>query len=87
MLYHRRPIFLLPVPVRPDGPQLLLAVPQLLQEPAGFPAGHGQIAAVAQRLMEQKLPHSTVRIAFTPDEEIGSGMEDFDVDAFGAKYA
>ncbi|MEG7763182.1 peptidase dimerization domain-containing protein, partial [Listeria monocytogenes] len=28
-----------------------------------------------------------IRIAFTPDEEIGRGPERFDVEAFGAKYA
>src|SRR5262249_5507298 len=33
------------------------------------------------------IPHGTVRIAFTPDEEIGAGAKYFDVARFGAKYA
>lgn len=31
--------------------------------------------------------HGTIRIAFTPDEEVGRGTEHFDVAGFGAKYA
>ena len=27
------------------------------------------------------------RVAFTPDEEIGSGVDHFDVSAFGADFA
>ena len=33
------------------------------------------------------LPHGTVKIAFTPDEEIGEGIGHFDVAAFGADFA
>lgn len=32
-------------------------------------------------------PHAPLCIAFTPDEEVGRGVEHFDLDAFGAKYA
>lgn len=32
-------------------------------------------------------PHGTLRIGFTPDEEVGRGTEHFDVAAFGARYA
>jgi tripeptide aminopeptidase len=34
-----------------------------------------------------EVPHGTLRIGFTPDEEVGHGTEHFDVAAFGAKYA
>jgi tripeptide aminopeptidase len=33
------------------------------------------------------LPHRTICAAFTPDEEIGRGTENFDTEAFGAKQA
>ena len=31
--------------------------------------------------------HGTIKIAFTPDEEIGKGMDKFNIEKFGAKYA
>jgi tripeptide aminopeptidase len=31
--------------------------------------------------------HGTIKIAFTPDEEVGTGVEYFDVQKFGAQYA
>ncbi len=31
--------------------------------------------------------HGTIKICFTPDEEVGRGTEKFDVEKFGAKYA
>jgi tripeptide aminopeptidase len=34
-----------------------------------------------------EIPHGTVRIAFTPDEEIGRGADHFDVERFGARCA
>ena len=34
-----------------------------------------------------QIPHGTIKVGFTADEEIGSGIEKFDVDAFGAQYA
>jgi len=33
------------------------------------------------------IPHGTIKIGFTADEEIGSGIDKFDVDAFGARFA
>ena len=33
------------------------------------------------------MKHGTVKIAFTPDEEIGCGADHFDVEGFGADYA
>lgn len=34
-----------------------------------------------------EFPHGQVCVAFTPDEEIGRGIEDFDMAGFGARYA
>ena len=34
-----------------------------------------------------EMQHGTVKVAFTPDEEIGTGVEKFDVASFGADYA
>ncbi|MBO1913979.1 peptidase dimerization domain-containing protein, partial [Microvirga sp. 3-52] len=34
-----------------------------------------------------EIKHGKLRIAFTPDEEIGRGPHKFDVEKFGAKYA
>ena len=34
-----------------------------------------------------EVKHGTVKICFTPDEEVGRGTEKFDVAKFGAKYA
>ena len=34
-----------------------------------------------------ELQHGTIKIAFTPDEETGAGVEKFDVASFGADYA
>ncbi|MBN1302158.1 MAG: peptidase T [Melioribacteraceae bacterium] len=34
-----------------------------------------------------EIKHGTIKICFTPDEEVGRGTEKFDVKKFGAKYA
>lgn len=34
-----------------------------------------------------EIKHGTIKIGFTPDEEIGRGANEFDVEKFGAKYA
>lgn len=34
-----------------------------------------------------EIRHGTLAVAFTPDEEIGTGIDHFDLGAFGAKYA
>ena len=33
------------------------------------------------------IPHKTIKVAFTPDEEIGGGIDSFNVKEFGADYA
>lgn len=50
-------------------------------------AGVAEILAAAQVLLESKRPHATLRIGFTPDEEIGRGADRFSVPDFGADYA
>lgn len=51
-------------------------------------AGIAEImTAVAWLARHPELHHGGVRIAFTPDEEVGRGTEHFDVPAFGAQYA
>jgi tripeptide aminopeptidase len=51
-------------------------------------AGVAEImTAVAYLVRNPDVPHGTVRIAFTPDEEIGRGVDNFDVAAFGAEVA
>ena len=50
-------------------------------------AGIAEIMTMLEILIAKKLPHGTIRIAFTPDEEIGEGADHFDVERFGASYA
>lgn len=51
-------------------------------------AGIAEImAAVCRLLREPGLLHGDVKVAFTPDEEIGTGVLHFDVPAFGAVAA
>ena len=50
-------------------------------------AGAAEILAAAELLLGSDRPHGAVRLAFTPDEEIGAGADLFDVKGFGADYA
>ncbi len=43
--------------------------------------------AVNYFLTHPEVKHGTIKICFTPDEEVGRGTEKFDVKKFGAKYA
>lgn len=45
------------------------------------------ITAVEYLINSPHIPHGTVKIAFTPDEEIGRGADHFDVERFGADFA
>src|SRR4051812_8780152 len=48
-------------------------------------AGVAEImAAVAHLAKHPELPRPTIRVCFTPDEEIGRGASRFDVERFGA---
>ena len=50
-------------------------------------AGVAEIMAAAEYLLEKGGSHATLKIGFTPDEEIGRGADRFDVAGFGADYA
>ena len=51
-------------------------------------AGIAEILTPAEyRLAHPEIPHGDIRIAFTPDEEIGKGVDFFDVDKFHADFA
>ena len=50
-------------------------------------AGIAEIMAAAEFLMTTRMNHATLKIGFTPDEEIGRGADKFDVKGFGADYA
>ena len=42
---------------------------------------------MVERLISKEIPHGPINIAFTPDEEIGSGADYFDVKRFDADFA
>lgn len=51
-------------------------------------AGIAEIMTAMAYLVEHpEIKHGKVRVAFTPDEEIGRGPHKFDVEAFGAEFA
>lgn len=50
-------------------------------------AGIAEIMTCAECLITSGMNHATLKIAFTPDEEIGRGADLFDVEGFGADYA
>ena len=51
-------------------------------------AGVAEIVSAMEYLLEHpQIQHGKIRIAFTPDEEIGKGPHKFDVAKFGAQWA
>lgn len=51
-------------------------------------AGIAEIMDAMNYLIQHpEVKHGTIKICFTPDEEVGRGTEKFDVQKFGAKYA
>lgn len=51
-------------------------------------AGVAEIMALAEYLLiHPEIPHGTIKIGFTPDEEVGCGADLFDVAGFGADVA
>ena len=51
-------------------------------------AGIAEImTALAFMLAHPEVRHGTIKVAFTPDEEVGQGVDRFDVEKFGATYA
>ncbi len=45
------------------------------------------VSAMEYLIQHPELKHGTIRVGFTPDEEIGRGAHKFDVEAFGAEWA
>lgn len=50
-------------------------------------AGIAEIMTALESIISEKKPHGKLCIAFTPDEEVGAGVDHFDVEKFGAVYA
>lgn len=51
-------------------------------------AGVAEIMTMAAELLAHpEIPHGPIAIAFTPDEEVGAGVDHFDLSRFGADYA
>lgn len=51
-------------------------------------AGIAEIVTAMEYLINNpQIPHGTIKIGFTPDEEIGRGADHFDVEGFGANFA
>jgi tripeptide aminopeptidase len=45
------------------------------------------LAAVAYLVRHPEVEHAPIHVAFTVDEEVGRGVDHFDIDAFGADFA
>ncbi|NBI06544.1 peptidase T [Senegalia massiliensis] len=51
-------------------------------------AGIAEIMSAVEYFVNNKdIKHGDIKIAFTPDEEVGSGADKFDVEKFGADFA
>lgn len=51
-------------------------------------AGIAEIMSMAEFLINSpSIKHGTIKIGFTPDEEVGCGSDHFDVEKFGADFA
>ncbi len=51
-------------------------------------AGVAEIMTLAETLLTHpEIEHGTIQIGFTPDEEVGRGVDFFDVEGFGADFA
>ena len=49
-------------------------------------AGIAEIMTMIERINEENIPHGPIRVAFTPDEEIGTGASHFNVPEFDAEF-
>jgi tripeptide aminopeptidase len=45
------------------------------------------MSAMATLIAYPEIPHGKIRVGFTPDEEVGAGVDHFDVSAFAADFA
>ena len=50
-------------------------------------AGIAEIMTAIERIQKENIPHGKICIGFNPDEEIGTGAHNFDVEKFGADFA
>lgn len=50
-------------------------------------AGIADIMTMLERIIAENIPHGKISVAFTPDEEIGEGADNFDVGLFDAQFA
>lgn len=50
-------------------------------------AGVAEIMTALAVMKYKNIPHGDIRVAFTPDEEVGKGAKHFDVAAFDARWA
>lgn len=50
-------------------------------------AGIAEIMTAVEIIQKENIPHGKICIGFTPDEEIGRGPHNFDVEKFAADYA
>lgn len=50
-------------------------------------AGVAEILDMCQKIINENIPHGDIKIAFTPDEEVGQGADHFDIKKFAADYA
>lgn len=50
-------------------------------------AGIAEILTMIERVQAENIPHGKLCVAFTPDEEIGTGAAHFNVEEFGADFA
>ena len=50
-------------------------------------AGIAEIVTMLERILKEGRPHGKLSVCFTPDEEVGSGADHFDVARFGADFA
>src|SRR5699024_4374844 len=49
-------------------------------------AGIAEIMTMIERINEEQIPHGPIRVAFTPDEEVGTGASHFNVEEFDADF-
>ena len=50
-------------------------------------AGVSEVMTAVEQIITEKIPHGDIWIGFTPDEEVGSGADLFDLDYFKARFA
>ena len=49
-------------------------------------AGVAEIVTMLEEIIKEGMPHGKISVGFTPDEEVGSGADHFDVARFGADF-